>query len=168
MKVIYIAGPYSSTTHLGREQNILNARSAGAEVCRMGAVPIIPHSNTAHLDDVADLEFFYQAGLEFVRRSDAVLLIPGWDKSAGSHRERELAIALCLPVFLSLNDLGNWLRRFEVTGYDIHDADDGRRIGSVTVDRAGVVEATMNLKDSRGGSRTPSTPDPADEAASTR
>jgi hypothetical protein len=110
MIVVYVAGSYSADSHLAREENILRARLAGMKICRLGAVPIIPHSNTAHFDDVADPEFFYQAGLELVERSDALLMLPFWESSSGSRRERQRALDLQIPVFEDISALEAWLK----------------------------------------------------------
>ena len=56
---------------------------------RAGAV------DTAYLD----------SDLEFLRRSDAVLMLPGWEKSEGSCQERLEALADIIPVYFSIEEL---------------------------------------------------------------
>jgi hypothetical protein len=109
MKLVYIAGPYSASTHLEREQNILQARIAGAQVAKLGAYPLIPHSNTAHIDTPCDDLFWYEGGLELLRRSDAVFMLKTWKKSVGAKREREEALELEIPVFSRFEYLQKWL-----------------------------------------------------------
>jgi len=113
VKVIYIVGPYSAHSHVGRELHIAQARVLGAAVVKAGAVPIIPHSNTAHFDDLASPEFFYAAGLELLARSDALFMHPDWEKSSGSRREFQEAGRVGIPVFYSLDELEVWLNEVE-------------------------------------------------------
>jgi len=113
VKVVYVAGPYSAPSHVERELNIVQARTVGAAIVRLGAVPFIPHSNTAHFDDVASPEFFYAAGLEFLHRSDAVFMGPFWEKSSGSLLELREAGRVGIPVFYTLQELKAWLDEFE-------------------------------------------------------
>lgn len=42
---------------------------------------------------------------DWLRRSDAILMIPGWKNSPGSIAEKKLAEDLGLPVFYSLKDI---------------------------------------------------------------
>jgi hypothetical protein len=62
MKLVYIAGPYRAPTTWDVDQNIHRAREIGAIVAGLGAYPIIPHSNTAHMDGAAD-DVLWLAGI---------------------------------------------------------------------------------------------------------
>jgi hypothetical protein len=44
-------------------------------------------------------EEFVRRDLEIVRRCDAVLMLPGWEKSEGAKQEGEAARAAGVPVF---------------------------------------------------------------------
>jgi len=99
MKLIYIAGPYRAPTTWGIAENIHAARMAGAMVAQLGAYPVIPHSNTAHMDGIASDDLWLSGTLELMRRCDGVILIPGWKRSTGSKNEHAEAIRLGLPVF---------------------------------------------------------------------
>lgn len=105
--VIYIAGPYRAATRAAVELNIQVARKLGALACLKGWMPIIPHANTAHLDEIAALpdEFWLDGTLELMRRADAVLLCPGWERSTGTLAEMSAARLQGLPMFLSENEL---------------------------------------------------------------
>ncbi len=48
MKIIYIAGPYRAPTAWRIAENVRAAERVGLEVARAGAMPLIPHANTAH------------------------------------------------------------------------------------------------------------------------
>lgn len=108
MPVVYIAGPYRGRTRAAVELNIQSARALGLLAARKGWSPIIPHANTGHLDLVApDLQdrFWLEATLELMRRSDAVLLCPGWENSEGTQAEVAEATRTGIPVIHSLHAL---------------------------------------------------------------
>ena len=46
-----------------------------------------------------------EGDLEMMKRCDAVLMVPGWEKSQGAMIEYKVAINRGLPVFCSLVDL---------------------------------------------------------------
>lgn len=102
MPAVYCAGPYRSRSRDGVDLNIQAARAVGLLVCRKGWAPIIPHSNTSHLDlaapDIAD-EFWLAATMELMRRCDAVVLVPGWERSTGTLAEIREADRLHLPIY---------------------------------------------------------------------
>lgn len=130
MKIIYIAGPFRASTAWGIAENVRAAERVGLEVARAGAMPLIPHANTAHFHgegpqlghdfsasshcrhcligfgDIRKTEvcsmlsdrFWLEGTLELLRRCDAVLLVPGWEKSSGTRAEIEEAERLGIPV----------------------------------------------------------------------
>lgn len=102
--VIYVAGPYRARTRQAVEFNIQAARAVGLLCCRKGWSPIIPHSNTSHLDamdpSIGD-EFWLASTMELLRRCDAVVLVPGWERSQGTRDEIIEAEKLGIPVYRS-------------------------------------------------------------------
>jgi hypothetical protein len=104
--VVYLAGPYRSRYGLwGVRQNIAFATNVARELWLMGYAVICPHANTAFMDsgDAATggdtARVFLDGDLEFIRRSDLMVLLPGWGTSHGSIGEKALADELGLPVF---------------------------------------------------------------------
>ena len=106
MKILYISGPFSplpgdaDPLH-STEHNILQASRYALLAARKGWAPFCPHKNTSGFHHVPDLseEFWLECCLEYVRRCDAVLMIPGWERSEGAKREYYLAHALGKPIF---------------------------------------------------------------------
>jgi hypothetical protein len=99
LPVIYIAGPYRAPTPWQILQNIRAAQAVALQVWKLGAVAICPHANTALFDGEADDAIWLDGDLELLRRSDAVVLVPGWERSTGAKAEQAFALSLHLPVF---------------------------------------------------------------------
>lgn len=119
MKVIYIAGPFRAATAWRIAENIRDAERFGKVVAELGAMPLIPHANTAHFHGLFTERFWLDGTMELLRRCDAVVLIPGWGHSQGARAERKEAERLGIPVFLVIDDatesawwqdLADWLR----------------------------------------------------------
>lgn len=132
MKVVYVSGPYRGSSHWEVARNIERAREAARRLWSLGVVVICPHANTAMMD--GDGIDFLAGDLELVRRSDAVVMLEGWEASEGARREREEAIRCGIPVYLGVEeaeralaggaDHASRVRRFD-TGAT-RDADDGK------------------------------------------
>jgi nucleoside 2-deoxyribosyltransferase len=45
------------------------------------------------------VEFWYQMDIALLECCDGILVLPGWEKSTGTKRELDYAIALTMPVF---------------------------------------------------------------------
>lgn len=99
--IVYVAGPYRAGDHEGIEANILQARKIAIGVWESGNVAICPHLNTAHFEvDCEAAESVYLAGdLEILRRCDAVIVGPGWDRSLGTREEIAFATERGIPVY---------------------------------------------------------------------
>lgn len=111
MKIIYVAGRFSAPTREGVEANILAAVDVALDVARTGGFPITPHANTAHplFENLQPYSFWIEGTAELLRRSDALITVPGWEASSGARGEVELAHRLGKPVFHSIEELKLWL-----------------------------------------------------------
>jgi nucleoside 2-deoxyribosyltransferase len=99
---VYVAGPYRSASKEGIDLNIQAARHVGLLCCRKGWAAVIPHANYATLDHCApDLgdQFWLDATLELLKRCDAVVLCPGWERSSGTRDEITEAQMRGIPVY---------------------------------------------------------------------
>ena len=100
MKLVYVAGPFRAPTPWGVEQNVRRAEEWGLRVAKVPAlVPVIPHSMFRYYDGQGHDDYWLAATLAIMERCDALLLVPGWESSAGSRAERERAIEAGLIVF---------------------------------------------------------------------
>ena len=118
MKVVYIAGPFRSTNPDGRsnswgvQQNVMQAMAVALEVWKMGHAALCPHANTMFFQDADGTvdSVWLRGDLEMLKRCDALMLAPNWEKSSGARAEVEFAQGNKIPVFTDLDDLYTWLR----------------------------------------------------------
>lgn len=104
--IIYISGPFSheDTLH-GIDQNILTASKYALECWKKGYFVICPHKNTSgfqHCD--LPYETWIEGDLAFIDRmeplkGDALLMLPGWEKSNGAVKERKFALTKGLKIY---------------------------------------------------------------------
>ena len=109
MKVIYVAGPYTAESEFEKTLNKASAAKVGIECVKKGWSPIIPHINTGGFDSVKisddDNTFWYEATMELMRRSDAIVLCSGWSGSSGTISEIVEANNLGIPVYSDVDEL---------------------------------------------------------------
>lgn len=99
MKVVYVAGPYTAKTDWDRKQNIYRAEQVNAALWNLGYYAICPHMGTAFFGGLCSERVFLEGGLEFLRRSDVVVLVEGWEDSNGTLREIEEAVLCNIPIY---------------------------------------------------------------------
>jgi len=124
MKIVYIAGQLT-TGWDGKDREFIAQRIREAEKYQIALINngigcFCSHSHTSFHHEKgskASEEFYYELGLEFLKRtSDAVLAMPGWEKSRGAKMEVGWATKNKLPVFYpkSPDDIGGiieWSRK---------------------------------------------------------
>jgi hypothetical protein len=110
MRVVYIAGKFSDLNAWRIELNIRKAEELGLQVAELGASPLIPHANARSFHGTRTPQFWYDATLALLVKSDAVLTVDNWHDSAGALNEVDTALRMGIPVFHSLDDLESWLR----------------------------------------------------------
>lgn len=107
LKLVYVAGPFSGVDSWAVAENVRNAERVGLEVARAGFFPVIPHANTHLFDRVSGVpdELWIEGTLELMRRCDAVVLVPGWERSKGTAGEIAEALLLKIPIYRSVDEL---------------------------------------------------------------
>ena len=116
MIVAYIAGPYRAANAWDQEQNIRRAEAVALEVAGLGAVAVCPHTQSRFFGGTLNSEYWLRATMEMMTRCDAVVLVKGWRKSAGSVAERKRALELGLPVLDGVGVFREWLEIAEEAG----------------------------------------------------
>jgi len=110
LRVVYVAGPLFGPNDWEIRRNIHRAASLGYEVAKLGAYPVIPHTNTGSVFiGTMSPEFWYAGTLELLRRCDAIILVSGWEESRGAVAEIAEAKRLNMPVFERVEELKTWL-----------------------------------------------------------
>lgn len=108
MKIIYIAGPYSGDSRPETiERNIREAEQYALALSDRQIGFFCSHAHTEHFTtskgSKAPEQFYYDMGMEFLQRCEAVLAIPGWEASKGAREEVEWAKAHHMQVFYPKN-----------------------------------------------------------------
>lgn len=115
MRVVYVAGPLLGPNDWEVTRNIHRAASLGYEVAKLGAYPVIPHTNTGSVFiGTMTPEFWYAGTLELLSRCDAMVLVPGWEDSKGTREEVQEAKRNSMPIFERVDDLKKWLAETEL------------------------------------------------------
>lgn len=97
MKKVYISGPMTGLPNYNRD-----AFNLAADVLQDAGFIVI---NPAILPDGLSYDAYMDISMAFVRAADMVILLPGWEKSAGSRAEiayaktRKLEIKLFTKMF---------------------------------------------------------------------
>ena len=106
MVFAYIAGPYSADHAYQIERNKRQAKTVGEELALMGYFPIIPHTNSAHMDGIQGTAFWLSGTLELmVKVADIVVMLPMWRVSHGAYNEQLKALECNIPIFYWPKDM---------------------------------------------------------------
>ena len=115
MKRIFISGPYNPHGEASEYevlQNIAAARDASVAVREMGAgraAVFCPHCNSAHLGGTMPYEFWIAECLAFLETCDAIVMLPGWERSPGAVAELTFAHANNIARFeFGVDDEALW------------------------------------------------------------
>jgi len=89
---------------------------AGLDVFFAGFVPFVPafdHNFWLVMDDgeVITEAMIKRYSKDWLEVCDAVVLTPGWEKSLGTKAEIKYAEKLGIPVFPTLTDLKDWVKK---------------------------------------------------------
>lgn len=104
MRVAYVGGRYRAPTVRGIVENIRRAEEVALELWKLGFAVICPHKNSALFDGACDDSVWLAGSLELMRRSDIVVLVPGWEYSTGTLAEIQEA-AFIMPIYKWPGDL---------------------------------------------------------------
>lgn len=96
--LVYIAGPFRAPTPYAVHRNVCAAEQVGFEVANRGGFPIIPHTMTQHFDKQLTDEFWIEGHIRMLRCCNAIVMVPGWQLSAGATAERNNADGN-IPIF---------------------------------------------------------------------
>lgn len=109
MKMIYVAGPFRAATPWEVEQNIRRAEELVFKLNQyfylhnMNFFAICPHTMFRYFDGTLSDQFWLDAVMEVLRRSDAVVAMKGHATSSGTLKELALIKRLGKPIFFEAN-----------------------------------------------------------------
>ena len=106
---LYIAGAYSSDNVIGILDNIREGLRASTKAFLAGFAPFCPWSDRDFQIMLRDgetltVQDYYDYSISWLKVSDGMLLVPGFEKSSGTKKEIEIAEQLGIPIFFFLDD----------------------------------------------------------------
>lgn len=116
MKIVFIAGPYFGKGNKEEiEKNIREAEKYQIVLANSGVAFFCSHNHTEHFEQKANAseDFYRKMDMEILKRAcDAVLALPGWEKSEGASEEIKWAKENHIPIFFpkSEKDLGELIK----------------------------------------------------------
>lgn len=111
MKIVFIAGPYYGGGDLRSiDKNIREAESFAIALANRGVGFFGPHLHTARFElrTIAPEDYYKELDMQMLQRAcDALVAIPGWEKSQGARIEIEWAEKNGRKIFYpkSIDDL---------------------------------------------------------------
>lgn len=107
---VYVAGAYNSDTVMGVLNNMNKGIRLSTLVLLKGFSPFCPwldYQFQLNLRENEELTIsdYYNYSIEWLKVSDVVLLVPGWEKSKGTLDEIRIAKELNIPIFETIGEL---------------------------------------------------------------
>lgn len=101
--LVYVAGPYNSSTTDGILENIYEAEKVSIELIRNGWHVITPHKNTSGYEqyevDGISKQTWIDMDLGILCRCDAIYVMNNWSRSHGTIDEIIFAMRHGIPIF---------------------------------------------------------------------
>lgn len=114
--VVYIAGKFRGPTAWDIAENVRAAERWALRVAECGAMPLCPHSNTAHFHGLLTDQFWIDGTLALLAKCDAALFIPEWQQSTGARGEHQFCVEHEIPTFgvggVEDGSFSFWVRKF--------------------------------------------------------
>lgn len=109
-KRVYVAGAYSATDVISVLNNMREGMRLSTQVFLLGYAPFCPwldHHFQFMLrpDEHLSVKDYYDYSIAWLEASDAMVLVPGWEKSTGTLNEIKRAEELGIPIYYDLMEL---------------------------------------------------------------
>ena len=110
MKRIYIAGAYSADNVITILDNIREGMRRATKVLLLGYAPFCPWLDfhfqlMLQEGEILTVEDYYRYSIAWLKVSDAMLLVPGWQSSKGTKTEMEKADKMGIPIYYDIKEL---------------------------------------------------------------
>ena len=112
MKRIYVAGAYSADNVLDVLKNIGMGEQICSDLFSMGYAPFCPWHDKGYV--ISDpyrsytVQQFYDYSIAWLKVSDAMFLVRGWEDSTGTLAEIAVANKLGIRQFMHYSELEKW------------------------------------------------------------
>lgn len=113
MKRVYVAGRYNGDSAADMLRNIGTGVLTCKTLIAQGVAPFCPWLDCLYAIQIGVPlmdEDFQAVTLEWLKASDAVLMLKDWERSKGARREKDEAQRLGIPVFFSMQALFEWIQ----------------------------------------------------------
>jgi len=111
---VYVAGAIQGESLLHALRNIDHGQAMTAKVFQLGFSPFPVFCDATFIQrvrPVPPIQDVYNYSLEWLKASDAMFCIEGWEKSVGCKAEIAIAKEYGIPVFFDLVDMCAWADR---------------------------------------------------------
>ncbi len=109
MKRIYVAGPYSADNVMDVLHNIRKGIEVSYQLFVRGYAPFCPWLDYQYVlfdsGSYLKIDDFYECSIAWLNVSDALLVLPGWEKSKGTIDEINHAEIMHIPIFYEIDDI---------------------------------------------------------------
>ncbi len=131
MKIAFVGGKYRGETIHEVYENIQTAKRVSLDLWRMGYASLCPHLNTSFFDGAVydgDDDLWLKGALVMLRRCDLLVLVYGWQGSAGARKEKDHADKWGIPTFEFPADV-EYLKEYAHLNKDICQPEDTLKEG---------------------------------------
>lgn len=117
---IYVAGPYSADNIVKALDHMRNGMRMATRIMLEGHSPFVPWFDyhfqlMLREGEHLSVEDYYRYSIDWLKVSDAMLVLPGWKKSEGTIKEIEIAKEMNIPIFYRYDFLIDSLKKW---GFD--------------------------------------------------
>jgi hypothetical protein len=113
LPIVFICAPYTARRGRDISYNIRLAASFARQLAQNRIGFICPHTNSANMHDVGDIDFWYDMYLAILELCDAILVVGNYAQSSGCRSEIALAEKMRIPLFYSFADVVVWAQKRE-------------------------------------------------------
>jgi hypothetical protein len=112
MKRVYVAGAYNADNIVSALENMRKGMRVSTEVFLAGFAPFVPwfdyHFNLMLREgEKLTIEDYYEYSIAWLKVSDAMVLVPGYENSKGTKKEIEIAKELGIPIYYTVESMAH-------------------------------------------------------------
>ena len=105
---VYVAGKYSDNNVLSVLRNIKHGISVATKIMKLGHSPFCPWLDYQFIlmeqGETLNVDDFYRYSMDWLKVSDCLVVLDGWESSTGTIAEIETAKKLGIPIYYGLDE----------------------------------------------------------------